>query len=115
MPNRSQRHLREVQGYDSNDRPYYIPGPVWDGTDVTDQADTTAGPITPLDISGEFSTTSGQAMEFDAGALPTGLVIDSATGIISGTPTATGTFVVRASAKDGFGVAYSNRFDWVIT
>ena len=55
----------------------------------------------PLAVTGG---TSPFTWSVSAGALPGGLTMSSATGTISGTPTAAGTFAFTASAKDSFGV-----------
>ncbi|RLC97761.1 MAG: hypothetical protein DRI46_12435 [Chloroflexi bacterium] len=113
---RSQRHLREVQGVDSSGQG--IDGaPVFSGGPIADQTGTVSVAVTPLDVSGEFTSNSVQDLKFAAGGLPKGLTMDSVTGIISGT-VGIGQegmkFACLTSAKDGFGVAYSNAFAWTI-
>src|SRR6202043_4224878 len=46
--------------------------------------------------------------------LPAGLSINSSTGLISGTPTATGTGSVTVTAKDTTGAAGSATFSWTV-
>jgi ice-binding like protein/putative Ig domain-containing protein len=57
-------------------------------------------------------TASGSPTGFTASGLPPGLVINTATGVISGTPTAPGTYVVTITATNGIG---SNSFNLTIT
>ena len=58
---------------------------------------------------------SGQALTYSASGLPAGLSINSATGLISGTPTAAGTYNVTVAARDGTGASGSAAFTWTIS
>ena len=118
MSRRSQAQQRDYYGNDSAGDTHY-PGTgiliSWDEVTVIDRADTTAGAITPYDFNAIFTTTSGEAIYYGAGTLPIGLVVDHATGIVSGTPTVVGTYRVGLSGRDSTGQAVSNNFNWVIT
>ena len=52
---------------------------------------------------------------WSATGLPTGLTINSSTGLISGTPSAAGTFTVTVTAKDSTGATGSAGFSWTIS
>jgi hypothetical protein len=58
---------------------------------------------------------SGQTLTYSATGLPAGLSINSSTGLISGTPTATGTSSVTVTAKDSTGATGSTSFSWAVT
>ncbi|MBS2966893.1 cellulose binding domain-containing protein, partial [Actinocrinis puniceicyclus] len=57
---------------------------------------------------------SGQSLTYSASGLPAGLSISSS-GLISGTPSASGSFNVTVTAKDGTGASGSASFTWTIS
>jgi hypothetical protein len=73
----------------------------------------TAGTPTSLQIAATDSA-PGQALTYSAAGLPAGLSINSATGLISGTPTARGNSTVTVTATDTTGASGSATFTWQI-
>ncbi|MBO0839949.1 MAG: putative Ig domain-containing protein [Sciscionella sp.] len=73
----------------------------------------TAGTAASLQIKASDSA-SGQTLTYSASGLPTGLSINSSTGLISGTPSANGTFNVTVTVKDSTGASGSTSFTWTI-
>jgi Putative Ig domain len=57
---------------------------------------------------------SGQTLTYHARGLPKGLSIKSRTGLISGTPTKTGTHTVKITVTDTTGASGSTSFSWKI-
>jgi Putative Ig domain len=72
----------------------------------------TVGTATSLQISA--SDSGGAALTYSASGLPTGLSISSS-GLVSGTPTAAGTFSVTATATDSTGASGNASFTWTIS
>ncbi|OLE23662.1 MAG: hypothetical protein AUG49_15400 [Catenulispora sp. 13_1_20CM_3_70_7] len=73
---------------------------------------TTVNTAVSLQISASDSA-SGQTLTYSATGLPAGLGISSG-GLISGTPTATGTSSVTVTAKDSTGASGSASFSWTV-
>ncbi len=74
----------------------------------------TVGTAASLQITASDSA-SGQTLTYSATGLPTGLSINSSTGLISGTPTTAGTYSVTVTAKDTTGASGSASFTWTIS
>ncbi|MBL9117205.1 MAG: DUF1929 domain-containing protein [Verrucomicrobiaceae bacterium] len=69
----------------------------------------------PTTLQVQANDPNGNALTYNASGLPTGLAIASSTGLISGTPSASGTFSVTVSVSDGIAAAVSASFTWTIT
>jgi hypothetical protein len=74
----------------------------------------TVGTAVSLQIHATDSA-SGQTLTYSATGLPTGLSINSSSGLISGTPSAAGTFSVTVTAQDTTGASGSASFTWTIS
>jgi len=83
-------------------------------------APATLPPGTPGTAYSQTLTATGGAgppftFTVSAGSLPTGLTLDSATGVLSGTPASVGTFAFTISATDSAGVSGSQAYSLVVT
>jgi subtilase family serine protease len=72
----------------------------------------TVGTAKSLQI--QASDSGGAALTYTATGLPTGLSINSS-GLISGTPSAAGTFTTTVTAKDSTGASGNTTFTWTIS
>ncbi|WP_063771866.1 putative Ig domain-containing protein [Kitasatospora mediocidica] len=73
----------------------------------------TVGTAVSLQVSASDSA-SGQTLTYSATGLPTGLSISSS-GLISGTPSAAGTFSTTVKATDTTGASGSTSFSWTVS
>jgi len=82
-------------------------------TVVTPSAQTsTQGTAVSLGISA--GDADGNTLTFSATGLPTGLSINTSTGVISGTPSATGSFSTVVTVSDGKGGTATASFSWTV-
>src|SRR5665647_259109 len=82
---------------------------------VTNPGTQTSTAGSPLSLQVQASDTgSGATLSYSATGLPPGLVINSGTGLISGTPSTAGSYTVTATATDGTSASGSTTFTWVI-
>ncbi|WP_441249225.1 putative Ig domain-containing protein [Kitasatospora sp. McL0602] len=75
---------------------------------------TAPGSSVSLQITASDSST-GQTLSYSASGLPAGLSINSATGLITGTPTTSGTYSVTVTATDTTNASGSTSFSWTVT
>ena len=84
------------------------------------QSNSDADPVS-VPTAGNFSDLDGDTLSFAASGLPAGLVIDPATGVISGTIDRSasqvngGVYSVTVTASDGNGGTVSSTFTWIVT
>jgi O-glycosyl hydrolase len=94
---------------------YVLKGTTGDVVTVTNPGNQTATVGTPASLQMQATdSASGQTLTYGASGLPAGLSINSSTGLISGTPTATGTSNVTVTATDKTGASGSTAFTWTV-
>ncbi|MGW7527210.1 putative Ig domain-containing protein, partial [Streptomyces sp. NPDC054783] len=80
-------------------------------TNPGSQSTTTGGSVS-LQI--QATDSAGAALTYSASGLPTGLSVNSSTGLISGTASTAGTYQVTVSAQDSTGASGSASFTWTV-
>ncbi|MGW3269239.1 putative Ig domain-containing protein [Streptomyces sp. NPDC001056] len=80
-------------------------------TNPGNQSTTTGGSVS---LSIKASDSAGAALTYSASGLPTGLSINSSTGVISGTASTAGTYSTTVTAKDSTGATGSTSFTWTV-
>ena len=73
----------------------------------------TVGTARSLQI--KATDSAGAALAYAASGLPTGLTINASSGLISGTPSASGSFSSTVTAKDTTGASGSTTFSWTVS
>lgn len=82
---------------------------------VTNPGDQTSTAGTPVSLQIQAADPApGQTLTYSANGLPTGLSINSGTGLISGTPTTVATSAVTVTATDTAGATGSASFSWAV-
>ncbi|WP_241968500.1 putative Ig domain-containing protein [Streptomyces sp. ICBB 8177] len=75
---------------------------------------TRSGTAVSLQINASDSA-GGQTLTYSATGLPAGLSINSSSGLITGTPTTTGSSNVTVTVKDSTGASGTTTFTWTVT
>ncbi len=70
--------------------------------------------VTVADTLQMVATTGAPSITWAATGLPPGLTIAATTGLISGTPTASGSYTATVTATDGFSLVGSTSFSWTV-
>jgi hypothetical protein len=122
FPPPGQRYYVVVQAYDAA----RVTGPksgevIVDIPAVTNQPPTLQQPAnqttvrnTAASLTLVGSDPNGTAVTYSASGLPAGMTLNSATGVISGTPTTAATYNVTATVSDG-SLTASRTFTWTVT
>ncbi|MFD7918781.1 M4 family metallopeptidase [Streptomyces sp. NPDC059740] len=84
------------------------------GVTVTNPGDQSSTVNTAASLQIRASSTNGGSLSYAATGLPTGLSINASSGLISGTPTATGTKSVTVTVTDSTGKTGSTTFNWTV-
>ncbi|MET9962395.1 M4 family metallopeptidase [Streptomyces sp. NPDC006326] len=85
------------------------------GVTVTQIANQTTKVNTAVSLQVQATSTNPGALSYSASGLPAGLSINASTGLISGTPTTTGTSNVTVTVTDSAGKSGTTSFTWTIS
>jgi subtilase family serine protease len=90
-----------------------VRAPVYTVT-VTNPGAQTSAAGRPVGLPIHATDSGGAPLAYTASGLPGGLTMNGANGVISGTPTSTGTFTVTVSAADQFTNSGRTTFSWTV-
>ncbi len=85
-----------------------------DGVSVTGPGDQTSIVNQPVSLQIKATSSNAGALTYAATGLPAGLSINSSSGLISGTPTATGSSAVKVTVTDSQGKTGTASFTWTV-
>ncbi|MCD9879798.1 M4 family metallopeptidase [Streptomyces guryensis] len=85
------------------------------GVSVTNPGSQSATVGTAVSLQVSASSTNSGSLAYAATGLPTGLSIDSSTGVISGTPTTPGTYSTTVTVTDSTGATGTASFTWTVS
>ncbi|MFF6996433.1 M4 family metallopeptidase [Streptomyces sp. NPDC008313] len=86
-----------------------------DGVTVTNPGSQASTVNSPVSLQISASSSNSGALSYSATGLPTGLSINSSTGVISGTPTAAGTYSTTVTVTDSAGKKGTASFSWTVS
>ncbi|MER6632972.1 M4 family metallopeptidase [Streptomyces sp. NPDC000987] len=89
--------------------------PPSNGVTVTNPGSQSSTVGTPVSLQISASSTNSGALSYAASGLPTGLSINSSTGVISGTPTTAGTYSTTVTVTDSTGATGTASFTWTVS
>ncbi|WP_235458833.1 M4 family metallopeptidase [Streptomyces olivochromogenes] len=85
------------------------------GVTVTNPGSQSSTVGTAVSLQVSASSTNSGALSYAASGLPTGLSINSSTGLITGTPTTAGTYSTTVTVTDSTGATGTASFSWTVS
>ncbi|GGJ26693.1 M4 family metallopeptidase [Streptomyces brasiliensis] len=89
--------------------------PPSNGVTVTNPGSQSSTVGTSVSLQISASSTNGGSLSYSASGLPSGLSVNSSTGLISGTPTTAGTYSTTVTVTDSTGATGTASFTWTVS